>query len=132
MVVSADSPSARYVASHRFAFTSMWFVGSSSNNKAGSLSKARASATRICQPPESSEHGRWKSSLLKLKPVKTRLARCSIWYPPRPSNSSAVESYAFCAFTSSSGLPAAAASAASASASAWPAAVAGIWETASS
>mmetsp|Transcript_50156 Transcript_50156/g.116464 ORF Transcript_50156/g.116464 Transcript_50156/m.116464 type:complete len:120 (-) Transcript_50156:40-399(-) len=108
----------------------MWFVGSSRSNSSGSRRSALARATRICQPPESSEQGRPKSLFAKLKPVKTRSARCSISYPPKPSNSAAAAWYASCILAASS--PVAAARAVSASASLLPAAVASISETASS
>mmetsp|Transcript_27030 Transcript_27030/g.62453 ORF Transcript_27030/g.62453 Transcript_27030/m.62453 type:complete len:169 (-) Transcript_27030:729-1235(-) len=61
----------KYEASHVFALASMWFVGSSSSSSSGSLKRARARATRICQPPESSAQGRLKSSGAKPKPRKT-------------------------------------------------------------
>ena len=47
---------------------SKWLVGSSSSSRSGWRRKSLASAMRICQPPENSEHGRSKSVTLKPRP----------------------------------------------------------------
>ena len=50
-------------------------MGSSSSSMSGSANRAAASATRIRQPPEKCDIGRWMSSWLKPSPTRISEAR---------------------------------------------------------
>mmetsp|Transcript_104310 Transcript_104310/g.319345 ORF Transcript_104310/g.319345 Transcript_104310/m.319345 type:complete len:111 (-) Transcript_104310:60-392(-) len=110
----------------------MWFVGSSSNNKAGSLSKARAKATRICQPPDNSEQGRSVASAEKPRPASTARARSRSVWPSSLVNAFIARSCAAVARATLSESPSAASNSKRAASKAMPAKRAGISATASS
>ena len=64
------------------ASRSRWLVGSSSSSRSGSRNSARASATRIRQPPENSPTGRACAAASKPRPASTVAARAGALSAP--------------------------------------------------
>mmetsp|Transcript_10387 Transcript_10387/g.42236 ORF Transcript_10387/g.42236 Transcript_10387/m.42236 type:complete len:162 (-) Transcript_10387:414-899(-) len=76
----------RYSSSQMHDSMSRWFVGSSSSRRVGQTNSARASATRILQPPEKSLHCFWTVSLVKPRPSRIFVALASAVSAPRRSS----------------------------------------------
>mmetsp|Transcript_47354 Transcript_47354/g.108958 ORF Transcript_47354/g.108958 Transcript_47354/m.108958 type:complete len:414 (+) Transcript_47354:1113-2354(+) len=73
--MSVFSHDCRYSSSHSTACKSKWLVGSSSSNTSGLMKSARASDTRMRQPPEKEAVVRCWSSSLKPSPHRISAAR---------------------------------------------------------
>mmetsp|Transcript_2211 Transcript_2211/g.5680 ORF Transcript_2211/g.5680 Transcript_2211/m.5680 type:complete len:394 (+) Transcript_2211:948-2129(+) len=73
--MSVLSHSCRYSSSHITACRSRWFVGSSSSSTSGEMKSARASATRMRQPPEKEEVVRCCMAVSKPRPARMAAAR---------------------------------------------------------